>query len=304
MVSGGGAPPAGPDPAAAGEAVLAEAVRAYSAALGPRLRAAYALGSLAHGGFSPLVSDVDLGLILADPVAAGDDPALQEVADAVRPRSELHARLSVFWATPATLRGAPGGRFPPLDRLDLLRNGRLLAGRDERAGLPRPDGAELVRAGAEFALDLLGPGWSGAGRPGLGSLRPGASTLPADLADPAGLLARGPRQLTKTVLFPVRFLHTARTGEVGTNEAAARSYAAGPAHPSVRLVQAALRWRSAAPEPAEAEALLRRELLPLYLFFVADHAGRLAGLGRPDLAAAYRSWHAQLLGIGDPGPNP
>jgi hypothetical protein len=33
-----------------------------------RLIAGYALGSLAHGGFSPLVSDVDLGLILEDPV--------------------------------------------------------------------------------------------------------------------------------------------------------------------------------------------------------------------------------------------
>ena len=47
-----------------GEAVLAQALAAYRAALGSRLVAAYALGSLAHGGFSPLVSDVDLGLIL------------------------------------------------------------------------------------------------------------------------------------------------------------------------------------------------------------------------------------------------
>lgn len=39
-----------------GEAVLARAVSAYRAALGSRLIAAYALGSLAHGGFSSLVS--------------------------------------------------------------------------------------------------------------------------------------------------------------------------------------------------------------------------------------------------------
>jgi hypothetical protein len=32
-----------------------------------RLLAAYALGSLAHGGFSPLVSDVDFGLVLERP---------------------------------------------------------------------------------------------------------------------------------------------------------------------------------------------------------------------------------------------
>jgi hypothetical protein len=47
-----------------GEAVLARAVPAYRAALGSRLIAGYTLGSLAHGGFSALVSDADLGLIL------------------------------------------------------------------------------------------------------------------------------------------------------------------------------------------------------------------------------------------------
>jgi hypothetical protein len=39
---------------------------------GSRLAAGYALGSLAHGGFSALVSDVDLGLILEDPLRATD----------------------------------------------------------------------------------------------------------------------------------------------------------------------------------------------------------------------------------------
>ena len=43
-----------------GERVLADAVEAYRVALGGRLVAAYALGSLAHGGFSELVSDIDL----------------------------------------------------------------------------------------------------------------------------------------------------------------------------------------------------------------------------------------------------
>ena len=47
--------------------MLAKAVSAYRDALGARLIAGYALGSLAHGGFSQLVSDVDLGLILQDP---------------------------------------------------------------------------------------------------------------------------------------------------------------------------------------------------------------------------------------------
>src|SRR5690349_8024989 len=110
-----------------GEVVLDRAVAAYRAALGSRLIAGYALGSLAHGGFSPLVSDVDLGLILDDPVRPEDRMAIDTVSRSVRAGgSALEQRLSVFWGTPATLRGqSRGGRFPPLDRLDLLEYGRL-----------------------------------------------------------------------------------------------------------------------------------------------------------------------------------
>ena len=67
----------------AGEAVLAEAVAVCKKDLGERLIAAYALGSLTHGGFSPLVSDVDLGVVLSDPVEQSDNAAIQKVADAV-----------------------------------------------------------------------------------------------------------------------------------------------------------------------------------------------------------------------------
>ena len=48
--------------------MLVRAVADYQRALGSRLIAAYTLGSLAHGGFSRLVSDVDLGLVLHDPL--------------------------------------------------------------------------------------------------------------------------------------------------------------------------------------------------------------------------------------------
>ena len=139
------------------EAILSEAVDAYRVALDERLVAAYALGSLAHGGFSALVSDVDLGLILADPVQSQDGDTIEAIAETQkRSGSALAERLSVFWGTPATLRGeCEGGRFPPLDRLDLIENGRLIAGVDARTGLPRPTADELLITGAEFALEFL-----------------------------------------------------------------------------------------------------------------------------------------------------
>jgi hypothetical protein len=278
-----------------GEAVLAQALAAYQATLGSRLVAAYALGSLAHGGFSPLVSDVDLGLILRDPPWMKHRLAIRAVrADG----SALHQRLSVFWGTPATLAGrARGGRFPPLDRLDLLEYGRLLAGPDVRQGVARPGQEELLVAGAEFALGYLGVAGNLPGR--LRDLvRPGSQDRDTldEIRNPERLVSRGPRRMTKTVLFPVRFLFTAATARVGTNALAAEHYLASAGAPAAELVAAAVTWRLEPPaDEAAATALLRRELIPLYAYYLDDHIARLSAAGRPALAGRFRRCRARLL---------
>jgi hypothetical protein len=282
--------------------VLFQAVDAYRAALGDRLLAAYALGSLAHGGFSELVSDVDLGMIISDPPQPSDPDTIARVLDTERRKgSPLHERLSVFWGTPATLAGEQeGGRFPPLDRLDLLENGRLLAGRDDaRARVPRPSTQELVITGAEFALDHLAAVRPASGDDdggGLGSIRAGGSEAFQQIRSPELLAAQGVRQVTKLVLFPVRFLYTAATGHVGTNGDAVAHYRGRQRTPSPRLVEAALEWRTDPPsDEATVAELLRAELLPLYLEYVEDHARRLEAMGRDDLAGAFEEWRRQLL---------
>ena len=264
-----------------GERVLAEAVEAYRVALGDRLLAAYALGSLAHGGFSELVSDIDVGLIVSDPPRPEDVSMIQEVADAEKSKGHaLHARLSVFWGTPATLRGElDGGRFPALDRLDLIENGRLLAGSDDaRFGLPRPGVRELIVTGAEFALDYFGSG------------------AMEEIRSPELLIAHGVRRLTKLVLFPVRFVYTAVTGRIGTNDAAAAHYLSDGHAPSGELVAAALAWRRSEPtDEVAAAALLRDQMVPLYLQYIADHITRLDSLGEAQLAAAFRDWRERFV---------
>jgi hypothetical protein len=278
-----------------GEAVLARAVSAYQAALGSRLIAGYALGSLAHGGFSPLVSDVDLGLILQDPLRAKDRMTIRKVARSLRTGgSALHERLSVFWGTPSTLRGqGRGGRFPPLDRLDLLDYGRLLTGRDARSGMARPGQTELLVAGAEFAL-----GYLGGARDSLrdwARLRPQNDNALDEIRTPSRLVSRGPRRLTKVVLFPVRFLFTAETGQVGTNNVAVEHYLASTCAPGAKLVTAALAWRLEPSADGEATALLDRELIPLYLHYIDDHITRLEAVSRHRLADSFRQWRTRLL---------
>jgi hypothetical protein len=203
----------------------------------------------------------------------------------------------VFWGTPGTLQGrSRGGRFPPLDRLDLVEHGRLLAGNDVRDSIARPARAELLVAGAEFALGYLG------GDPGLAErLRLLAARGPrgddpmTEFRTPAVLLSRGNRRVTKVVLFPVRFLYTAATGQVGTNAAAVEHYLAGQPVPAAELVSAALAWRREPPANDAAAALLGQELLPLYVHYIDDHVERLEAAGSHRLASRFRRWRAHLL---------
>ena len=281
-----------------GEAVLARAVPAYRAALGSRLLAGYALGSLAHGGFSALVSDVDLGLILRDPATVQDRLTIRAVARSVRAGgSALDQRLSVFWGTPATLGGQRrGGRFPPLDRLDLLEYGRLLTGQDLRSAAARPDHAELLVAGAEFALGYLGGAAKLPDRlRSWARLRRQDDTVLDEIRAPARLVSRGPRRLTKIVLFPVRFLFTAETGQVGTNSIAAERYLANARGPAAKLVIAASGWRLEPPAGDEAAALLGRELIPLYVHYIDDHIARLRAVSNHRLADSFHRWRTRLL---------
>jgi hypothetical protein len=276
-----------------GEAVLERAVTAYAEALGDRLVAGYALGSLAHGGFSPLVSDVDLGLILADPLRAGDHATIGDVAGAVRASGPgLPERLSVFWGTPSTLGGqVPGGRFPPLDRLDLLEHGRLLTGRDARQAAARPDRTELLVAGARFALGSLSGTGSGSET---GSGPPTDASVLDEIRAPSRLVSGGPRRLTKIVLFPVRFLYTAATGQAGLTALAVEHYLATQGAPAAALVAAALAWRTHPPDATAAAALAERELIPLYVYYIDDHVPRLLAAGQHELADRFRQWRVRL----------
>jgi hypothetical protein len=284
-----------------GETVLAEVAESYREALGERLIAAYALGSLAHGGFSPLVSDIDLGLIVRDPARPEDAETIQAIAEREKAKgSPLHERISVFWGTPSTLRGqSDGGRFPPLDRLDLIDSGRPLFGSDEaRASLPRPSADELLITGAQFALAYLA-GTRAEMTPDneLGSMRPAGDDAVAEILHPHVLLARGVRRVTKLVLFPVRFLYTATSGQVGTNDAAVAYYLQDEQAPSKALVAAALGWRTTAPTDEEAaRELLRKHMVPLYVHFIDDFIRRLGSLDETELAGAFGAWRDRLVG--------
>lgn len=268
---------------AVGNRVLAAAAAAATQVFETRLASVYAIGSLAHGGFSPAVSDVDIGFVLENQLLASDAETVETVKRSVVDLGlPLAERLSIFWASPESLRDERlGGRFPPLDRLDLLQHGRLLAGRETREGVPAPSRRELVMGTVPFALQIL------------------RKEVP-QILDPALLMQRGMRHVTKRVLFPVRFLYTARTGDTGRVETAVGHYQ-NLDGPGSALVGEALRWR-VEPPPVGAEILdlLSLHLRSLYLEFLDDRLRRMEEYGETALAAELAAWRREL---GAPQPS-
>jgi hypothetical protein len=255
------------------EQVVAQTVEAAEAVLGPEIEAIFTLGSLAHGGFAPLVSDVDVAIILGSttPATSGQIARVQRlVADnASNPLSE---RLSIFWADWDAVRTGQGDnkRLGPIDRLDLLDSGHLLAGSDLREPSVRPSHRELAVMSADHILDKFTDGY-------LERLR-----------DTEALVAKGPRAVTKAILFPVRFMYTLKTGRIGLNDNSARWYAA-EGLPGSELALNALEWRSDGITRADlARQMLDADLATIHAECFAEYAKELDGLGEARRAAALR----------------
>jgi hypothetical protein len=89
----------------------------FKSALADSLIDAYQLGSLAHGGFSKIYSDIDVGLLLKCTEPPDQMSYLIAAAKSIHP--EYGKKLSIFWGNP----DFNWGRLPVIDRLDLLDHG-------------------------------------------------------------------------------------------------------------------------------------------------------------------------------------
>jgi hypothetical protein len=196
------------------DALLADCLALARGAFGERLASMYLIGSLAHGGFAPDVSDIDVALLLAAPLAQADAVRIAALTTSlIAHHPEYGPQLSVFWSAPEEFAGADSvriaGRFPALDRRDLTAHGRLFAGTDLRSMLSPPTRrAILANCRADLPRFVRAPAFF--------PLLTGATQ--ADFSDR--------KALTRYCLFPARFLYTAATGEVASNDRAAAYYRA------------------------------------------------------------------------------
>ena len=99
------------------EKYLSRIAEHFRARLGNTLVEAFKLGSLAHGGFSNIYSDIDVGLLLNSAEPPTEMAAL--IAEAKTLDGEYGKKLSIFWGNP----DFTWGRLPVIDRLDMLDHG-------------------------------------------------------------------------------------------------------------------------------------------------------------------------------------
>ncbi len=225
---------------------------------GNRIQAIYKIGSLgSHGDFS-LCSDVDVALFL-DKVQDSDFEKIQSLWDQLKQSGLPYAdRLSVFWSGTPEQFNQGMGRFPALDRLDLLQHGILLKGKDLRGNLVAPPHDAIVLESKAFIDSFM--------------LTPEKQQELQQ--NPEAILQRGTRYFTKFVLFPVRLTFTLdHPGVIGSNRDAVKHYYA-TWHKNVPevydLIQFAYEARNLPVDQPVAydPQKLQLELLPLYDYCV------------------------------------
>jgi hypothetical protein len=195
--------------------------------LGEHRLAIYLMGSLARGGFSESVSDIDLGIIVYK-IDSTTETYIADIVSLVKQKHPtINNKISVFWGTIDSInKSSDSGRYPPFDRLDLIDHAQLIKGKEIRNQLIKPSQIELEMGCCEFALQYL--------------------SSPARLAmfnHGSSLLNQGTTPLTKAILFPARFIYLARSNQLSTNEASAQYYVNNFSGNDALLVEKGYEWR-------------------------------------------------------------
>jgi hypothetical protein len=210
--------------AAAARALAGRLVSYWQERLGAELLGAYLIGSLAHGGFSHRYSDIDLALVTEAGLSA---PALEDARNTALALSpDWGGKVSIFW----TDRRFSLGRFPPLDRIDLLDHAIVLTEREKvRPERPSLEQIREYLGAAPFAA------WAERAR---------------GFAGAQSLTRKDHKAYLRALLYPGRLCYSWITGRMGSNDEAVAFLKEGPvAGLDIALIERALVCRRAAADP-------------------------------------------------------
>lgn len=250
-------------------------------AFGVRCASVYIMGSLARGGFSEVASDIDIGIIIGGKLEEDDQSIVEEIQyKVIKKYSNVNNNISIFWGTIESINGlVDAGRYPPFDRLDLIDHALLLSGADVRDQLIKPPKKELEVASAEFSIDYLG------------SKERVREFMNCDL-----ITKKGTVYVTKTILFPARFLYLEKTGEIAGNDVSYKYYIDNFSGDDAELVRNGYQWRlSSLPEDSDSVTKdLNKGLVKLYHNFIDIYSKKMESYGLHDLNERLMEWKQNI----------
>ena len=243
----------------------------------------YFIGSLAHGGFSRSCSDIDIVLILnyySDSVVEKINNLTVEsrLLDLAVPSE----RISIFWSAMTCINSTNSlGRLPEIDKLDLIRNGKIFYGSDIRSQLNLPLKNSILIDSCQFAL-----------------LQLFENQQHFNFIGNPQMLIDNIRLLTKLVLFPVRFIYTADTGEVAVAEKAVDHLAMKEEVDKniINIAQEALLLRgNGTNQISKANLMLiQKNMVPLYNIYIQKYREIMFTYNRLDLSSGLEKWQIAL----------
>ncbi|MBV1930637.1 MAG: hypothetical protein KUG71_02890, partial [Porticoccaceae bacterium] len=172
------------------------------------------------------------------------------------------------------------GRYPPFDRLDLIDHALLLSGAEVRNQLIKPMKAELEIASAEFSIDYLG------------SKERINEFLNCEL-----ITNKGAVYVTKTILFPARFIYLEKTGEIAGNDVSYQYYIDNFSGSDAELVDSGYQWRlNSLPEDLDSVTQkIDKGLTKLYHNFIDTYAERMESYDQHELKSRLIEWKKAII---------
>lgn len=240
----------------------------------------YIMGSLARGGFSEISSDIDIGIILNDSLNDVSININHILSTARKNYPSVKNNISIFWGSIDSINGViDAGRYPPFDRLDLIDHGLLLSGKDIKGMLVRPTKKELEIASTLFALDYLGN-----------------QERIAEFNNCEHIAKKGVVYVTKTILFPARFIYLERTGEIAGNDVSYQYYLDNFKGADAELIDLGYFWRhnSLPKELNMVTEHLNKGLIRLYTNFIDIYVKSMESYSEHNLKRKLTNWKKNI----------
>lgn len=240
----------------------------------------YLMGSLSRGGFSETCSDIDIGIVF-DSIEPDIQLSISDMISSIQMKyPSIENKISIFWGSIDSINGqSKDGRYPPFDRLDLIKSATLLYGNDIRDCLLLPSQEELEVSCAEFALQYLNQ-----------------SNRFDMFQDAAALVKQGTPAITKAILYPTRFIYLAVSGDISTNHASATYYLATFSGNDSILVEKGYQWRmeGRADNFYSTVSLLDKGLFDLYNQFLIIYINKMTLYKKTEIANNLTTLHEKI----------